>query len=207
MRIARTGRTLAALRCALAACAHRRRIHRVRRRRDASGQARPPARRRRRHFALAASFFAETRVVGPVGDDFGEDGVRRPAHAAASTRTTSSTSRAARRSSGAALRARPELRHTHDRAQRLRDFEPEALAGLARGDVLFLANIQPDLQRAVREQCTAARFTALDSMNLWIDIARDSLVRTIGTVDCVILNDGEISSSRTSRTSSGPPAS
>ena len=44
----------------------------------------------------------------------------------------------------------------------------------------------------MREQCEAARFTALDSMNLWIDIAHDSLVKTISMVDCVILNDGEI---------------
>ena len=41
--------------------------------------------------------------------------------------------------------------------------------------MLFLANIQPDLQREVAEQCTAARFTALDTMNMWIDIARSSL--------------------------------
>ena len=58
--------------------------------------------------------------------------------------------------------------------------------------MLFLANIQPDLQRAVREQCTGARFAALDTMNLWIDIARDSLVKTIATVDCLIVNDGEV---------------
>ena len=36
------------------------------------------------HFALAASFFDEVRVVGPVGDDFGEDDLRRPARRAAS---------------------------------------------------------------------------------------------------------------------------
>ena len=58
--------------------------------------------------------------------------------------------------------------------------------------MLFLANIQPDLQRAVREQCDRARFVALDTMNLWIDIARDSLVKTIGMVDALILNDSEI---------------
>ena len=58
--------------------------------------------------------------------------------------------------------------------------------------MLFLANIQPDLQREVREQCADARFVALDSMNLWIDIARDSLLRTIATVDCLILNDAEL---------------
>jgi sugar/nucleoside kinase (ribokinase family) len=37
-----------------------------------------------------------------------------------------------------------------------------------------------------------ARFVALDSMNLWIDIARDSLVSAIESVDCVILNDAEL---------------
>ena len=37
-----------------------------------------------------------------------------------------------------------------------------------------------------------ARFVALDSMNLWIDIARDSLIRTIEQVDCLMLNDAEL---------------
>ena len=43
--------------------------------------------------------------------------------------------------------------------------------------MLFLANIQPGLQRDVLEQCERARFVALDSMNLWIDIARDGARR------------------------------
>jgi sugar/nucleoside kinase (ribokinase family) len=37
-----------------------------------------------------------------------------------------------------------------------------------------------------------ARFVALDSMNLWIEVARDSLVSAIASVDCVILNDAEL---------------
>jgi cytidine kinase len=71
-------------------------------------------------------------------------------------------------------------------------FQPKLSDAAKAAETLFLANIQPDLQRAVREQCTGARFSALDSMNLWIDIAHESLVRTIGMVDCVILNDGEV---------------
>ena len=58
--------------------------------------------------------------------------------------------------------------------------------------MLFLANIQPDLQREVREQCPDVKLAGLDSMNLWIEIARDSLVRTIGTVDMVFMNDDEV---------------
>ena len=53
------------------------------------------------HFSLAASFFTDVRVVGPVGDDFGEAEYECCA-TAGSTPTTSSTSPAARRSSGAA---------------------------------------------------------------------------------------------------------
>ena len=54
------------------------------------------------HFSLAASFFTDVRVVGPVGDDFGDERVRGAPRAAGSTPTTSSTSTAARPSSGAA---------------------------------------------------------------------------------------------------------
>ena len=72
-------------------------------------------------------------------------------------------------------------------------FEPKLSDASRAAETLFLANIQPDLQRAVREQCAVgARSRALDSMNLWIDIAHESLVATIGMVDCVILNDGEV---------------
>ena len=60
--------------------------------------------------------------------------------------------------------------------------------------MLFLANIQPELQRQVRAQCEGARFAALDSMNMWIETARDSLLAAIGEVDCMIINDAEIRS-------------
>jgi cytidine kinase len=71
-------------------------------------------------------------------------------------------------------------------------FRPKLSEAAMASDTLFLANIQPELQRAVREQCEASHFSALDSMNLWIDIAHEALLRTISMVDCVILNDGEV---------------
>src|SRR4029077_5203301 len=71
-------------------------------------------------------------------------------------------------------------------------FQPKLSQASRESEVLFLANIQPDLQRDVRAQLPHARFVALDSMNLWIEIARDSLVHAIASVDCVILNDAEL---------------
>ena len=72
------------------------------------------------------------------------------------------------------------------------DFQPKLSQASRDAEVLFLANIQPELQLRVREQCTGARFVAMDSMNLWIEIARDALVKVIERVDCVVLNDAEL---------------
>ena len=72
------------------------------------------------------------------------------------------------------------------------EFEPQLSEAARDCDVLFLANIQPTLQSSVLDQCHNPRWTALDSMNLWIDIARDDLVKVIERVDCVVLNDAEI---------------
>src|SRR4029078_12901124 len=71
-------------------------------------------------------------------------------------------------------------------------FEPKLSDASRASDVLFLANIQPELQLAVAEECRAARFVAMDSMDLWINIAREALERTIRTVDCLILTDEDL---------------
>src|SRR5881227_3426650 len=145
------------------------------------------------HFALAASFFDDVRVVGPVGDDFADEDLR-----VLQTRGTN-TDDVERVAGGKTFFWHGEYgwdlnsRETRDTQLGVFErFEPKLSPASRESEVLFLANIQPDLQRGVREQCPGARFVALDSMNLWIEIARDSLVRTIGAVECVILNDAEL---------------
>jgi len=71
-------------------------------------------------------------------------------------------------------------------------FQPKLSDASRECDVLFLANILPELQLEVRRQCENAKFVALDSMDLWINIAKDKLTAAIETVDCVILNDSEV---------------
>jgi len=145
------------------------------------------------HFSLAASFFTEVRPVGPVGDDFGAEQFEvlegRGVHTDDIERVPGGES--------FFWRGRYEfdlnVAHTEDTQLGVfGEFEPKLSAASQGADSLFLANIQPDLQRQVRAQCGGARFSALDSMNLWIDTARDSLLGAIGEVDCVILNDAEI---------------
>jgi sugar/nucleoside kinase (ribokinase family) len=56
---------------------------------------------------------------------------------------------------------------------------------------VFLANTHPTLQRELLAQITSPRLSVCDTMNLWIEIERDSLVETLTRVTGVILNDGE----------------
>ncbi len=144
------------------------------------------------HFSLAASFFTDVRVVGVVGDDFGE------AELAVFAERGIDASDIKQVPGGATFFWRGrydfDLNTAHTLETQLNvfgAFEPHLSSESAGASTLFLGNIQPDLQRAVRQQCRDASFVALDSMNLWIETARDSLVATISSVDCVLLNDAE----------------
>src|SRR6201747_1180379 len=145
------------------------------------------------HFALAASFFDTVRPGGPVGDDFDDASW-------ATLRTRGTVTDDVEHVAGGKtffwsgeyadnLNSRETI--TTD-LNVFADFQPKLSEASRASEVLFLANIQPELQLAVREECRAARFVAMDSMDLWISIAREALERTIRTVDCLILNDEEL---------------
>jgi sugar/nucleoside kinase (ribokinase family) len=145
------------------------------------------------HFALAASFFDEVLVVGPVGEDFGESELdvlrHRGVDVADVERIDGGKTFFWRGEYGWDLNSRETL---DTQLGVFEGFQPKLSERSRQSDVLFLANIQPGLQSEVREQMPGARFVALDSMNLWIDIARDELVAAIEGVDCLILNDAEL---------------
>jgi sugar/nucleoside kinase (ribokinase family) len=145
------------------------------------------------HCSLAASFFTEVRPVGPVGDDFGE------AEYEVLRRHGVLTDDIEHVEGGRTFFWSGEYDWDLNTAKTLDtqlnvfgDFEPKLSQAARDCDVLFLANIQPDLQREVRGQCARAQAVALDSMNYWIEKTRDSLVETIGVVDMVLMNDAEL---------------
>ena len=145
------------------------------------------------HFAIASSQLAETRIVGPVGDDFGDD-----EYAILHRRGVITDDVEHVRGGKTFFWAGRYHRDVNQRdtlktdLNVFEDFEPKLSEAARAAEVVFLANIQPELQRDVREQCGDARFVAMDSMNLWIDIAHEELVKTISTVDCLVLNDAEL---------------
>jgi sugar/nucleoside kinase (ribokinase family) len=144
------------------------------------------------HFSISASYFTDVRIVGVVGGDFeATDQAVLESHKINITDLE-------RVSDGKTFRwfGRYDydlnVAHTLDTHLNVfADFKPKLSEDSKKSRLLFLGNIQPDLQREVREQMPDAELVALDTMNLWIDIARESLLKTIRGVDVVIINDAE----------------
>src|ERR687896_2155461 len=145
------------------------------------------------HFSLAASYFTDVRVVGPVGDDFGEAEYEVLHSHGVNTDDVEHVEGGKTFFWSGEYEWNVSVRHTLDTQLGVfGDFQPKLSEASRAADTVFLANIQPDLQREVREQCAEARLVGLDSMNLWIETARDALLRTISGVDMLFMNDAEI---------------
>lgn len=145
------------------------------------------------HFSISASFFTKVRVVGVVGGDFSDSELE------VFRRRGVDTSDLERIEDGQTFRwsGRYEydlnVAHTMDTQLNVfADFKPKLSPRSAQSRLVFLGNIQPDLQREVREQVRGAEIVALDTMNLWIEHTRESLVETVKGVDVVMINDAEV---------------
>jgi sugar/nucleoside kinase (ribokinase family) len=144
------------------------------------------------HFALSASFLADVRVVGPVGDDFGDAELKVLQDRGVITDDIERVEGGKTFYWRAHYEYDMNVAHTDDTQLNVfADFDPKLSEASKQADLLFLGNIDPELQRSVRESCEA-EFAGLDSMNFWLEQQRQSLVAAIAEVDCLLLNDAEI---------------
>jgi sugar/nucleoside kinase (ribokinase family) len=141
--------------------------------------------------SVGASFFSKVNMVGVVGTDFP------PAHVEYfKTRQIDLTG--LQTVEGKTFRWSGEymwdLNTRETRSVELNVFEhfnPVLPPGYDETPYVLLANIGPNLQNHVLDQAKKPRFVIADTMDLWIQIARDELLRLLKRVDMLILNDGE----------------
>ena len=144
------------------------------------------------HFSLAASFFTDVHVVGPVGDDFGDEQLAVLAKRGVNTDDIERVAGGETFFWAGHYEYDMNVAHTEDTQLNVfGDFVPKLSDASSKAEMLFLGNIQPQLQRDVRAE-SKAEFVGLDSMNLWIETEREALEAAIREVDCVLLNDAEI---------------
>jgi sugar/nucleoside kinase (ribokinase family) len=144
------------------------------------------------HFSISASFFTDVRIVAVVGGDFGQ--AERDVFARHNIDTSDLEVIPEGKTFQWHGRYEYDLNVAHTLDTQLNvfaGFEPKLSESSKQARLVFLGNIQPDLQRGVRQQIPGAELVALDTMNLWIDTTRDSLQKTIEVVDLVIINDAE----------------
>ena len=144
------------------------------------------------YFCLSAALFAPVRLVAVVGEDFPAEHKRllesRNIDLSGLQVRPGKTFRWTARYTGVRL----ENRETLDTQLNVfADFHPTLPEAYRDSRLVFLANIQPELQLEVLEQVRDADFIACDTMKLWLDTARPGLERLMRRVHCVLMNDEE----------------
>ena len=141
--------------------------------------------------AVAASFFSPVNLVGVVGSDFPEEHI---AYFAERRMDLGGLQRAAGKTFRWSGEYMWDLNTRETRSVELNVFEqftPMLPEGYRATPYVLLANIGPNLQNHVLDQMTRPLFVIADTMDLWINIARDELLRLMKRVDLLILNDSE----------------
>ncbi len=143
------------------------------------------------YFSIAASYFTQVRVVGVVGDDFGEEH-----HNVLLERGV--CTQGLERVPGKTFFWAGEYSHNMNERQTLdtqlnvfKTFQPKLPPHYRLSPYLFLGNIDPELQSCVADQMESAALVAGDTMDLWINVKREELQRTLRKIHILIINDAE----------------
>ena len=143
------------------------------------------------HFALAASFFTPTRVIGVVGEDFLPEHERILTAKGVDTRGIERSPGKSFHWTGSYLK---DLNAADTLATDLNvfaEFAPKIPAAYEDSEFLFLANIDPVLQLRVRSQMPRVKMVAGDTMNYWIAAHRENLLPVLRELDVLLINDAE----------------
>ena len=141
--------------------------------------------------AVGASFFTDVNLVGVVGDDFPKAHVEYFGSRKIDLEGLQIVPGKTFRWSG---EYHWDLNTRETRSIELNVFEhftPVLPESYRSGQFVLLANIAPALQSHVLDQMIQPRFIIADTMDLWINIAKDDLLALLKRVDMLILNDGE----------------
>jgi sugar/nucleoside kinase (ribokinase family) len=143
------------------------------------------------YFSLSASFFTDVRVIAVVGEDFGPE---QEAVFRARNIDIQGIERAAGKTffwQGSYMENLNEAKTHRTDLNVFAGFEPKIPDAYRNSEFLFLANIDPVLQRRVREAMPQVKLVAGDTMNYWINDHRPALLEVLKGLDILLINDTE----------------
>ncbi len=143
------------------------------------------------YFALAASYFTEVRMVAVVGEDFTSEHEAVLKDRGVDTRGIERTQGKTFRWGGQYLDNMNEAKTDFTELNVFEKFQPRIPKEYSDTHFLFLANIHPTLQSAVRLEMNGVRLTGGDTMNFWIQRTPKELAETLKLVNVLLINDTE----------------
>ena len=143
------------------------------------------------YFAVAASYFTQVNLVAVIGEDF-------PPEYLEVLKKRKINLDGLEQTGGQTFRWRGEYGYQLNEAKTLETrlnvfekFRPKLPESYRESGLVFLANIDPELQEEVLHQVRRPRWVVCDTMNFWIEKKREALLKTLKAVDILIINDGE----------------
>ena len=143
------------------------------------------------YFSLAAGMFAPVKLVGVVGKDYPEAGWRLLKSPNINIENVQVIDGKTFRWGG---------RYNHDYSSRetlftelgvFESFSPVIRSDDCHSPLVFLGNIQPDLQLEVALSATSAEYIVSDTMNLWIDLCPDKVKEVLAVSRIFLINHEE----------------
>ena len=143
------------------------------------------------YFSTAASFFSDVNLIAVVGEDFPEQHIE-------FLKSRGIDVSGLERRTGKTFRWKGEYTYQLNEAHTLdtqlnvlETFRPKIPDHYRNPDLLFLGNIDPELQMDVLSQVQRPKLVACDTMNFWINGKREALWKVLEKVDVLVINDGE----------------
>lgn len=143
------------------------------------------------YFSAIASLYTKVNLVAVVGTDFPMEKIQFLEERGVDTRGLQVVDGETFRWSGRYDYLSNTTETLDTRLNVFADFHPTLPEGYEKSDFVFLANIDPDIQREVLEQVPGAKLTMIDTMDFWITNKKESLIKTMSMVDIVTMNEGE----------------
>ena len=144
------------------------------------------------YFSTSASYFTDVRLVAVIGEDFPREHIQ-------FLKSKSIDTRGLEVQKGETFRWKGEYGYDLNEARTnttdlnvLATFKPRIADDYKDSDVVFLANVDPEIQLDVLRQVNKPKLVACDTMNYWIASKPEALKRTLREVDLLTINEAEI---------------
>ncbi len=143
------------------------------------------------YLSYASAFFTETRLMGPVGDDFPQAAIDVFVNQGVDTAGIE-------KMPGKTFFWHGKYHENMDHRETLQvdqnvlgEYNPTVPEKFRDSEYIFLANAQPSLQMHVLNQMPHKKLAFCDTMGLWIETQRAGLVELLAKVDGIVLNEDE----------------